>query len=161
MGIEDPRIETLDEDWRRALADAEAEKQAREAAEAREAETRAVLLRHFEKTRDAAVCRATAEIWEKLNRTDAESLYAAACLRAFTAAILKKGPKTPGADATRFAEEEADRAMAWLKRAVAAGYKDAARLNADPALDALRERDDFKKLVAQLEARATEKKPKP
>ena len=43
-------------------------------------------VRHFERTKNAAGCRATAEMWEKLNRTDAESLYAAANLRAVTAA---------------------------------------------------------------------------
>jgi serine/threonine protein kinase len=132
-------------------------------AEAHEAETRAVLdfvvrLRHIEKTRDAAGCRATAERWEKLNRGDAESLYLAACLRAATAAVLQKEP-TPGADATRVANEEADRAMAWLKQAVAAGYRDTAHLKADPVLDALRDREDFQKLVAELEANPTAKKP--
>ena len=33
-------------------------------------------LRHFQKARDAAGCRATAEMWEQLNRTDAASLWA-------------------------------------------------------------------------------------
>ena len=80
-------------------------------------------LRHFEKTKDAAGCRATAEMWEKLKRTDAGSLYNAACWRAVTAAVIEHDPKTPGADASRLAREEADRAMAWLKQAVAAGYE--------------------------------------
>ena len=41
--------------------------------------------------------------------------------------------------------------MAWLKQAVAAGYKDAAHMKQDNDLDSLRHREDFKKLVAELE----------
>ena len=42
-------------------------------------------------------------------------------------------------------------AVALLKRAVAKGYKDLAHMNQDTDLDALRQRDDFKKLLADLE----------
>ncbi len=66
---------------REAEAAATAQKQAKETAEEREAVGGAIpprLIpgvmdlrpRHFEKTMDAAGCRATAEMWEKLNRTD-------------------------------------------------------------------------------------------
>jgi hypothetical protein len=41
--------------------------------------------------------------------------------------------------------------MAWLKQAVGAGYKGVANLKKDTDLDLLRSRDDFKKLVAELE----------
>ena len=41
--------------------------------------------------------------------------------------------------------------MAWLKQAVAAGYKDAAHMNQDQDLDAVRDREDFKTLLAELE----------
>jgi hypothetical protein len=108
-------------------------------------------LRHFEQAKDAAGCRQTAEMWEKLNRADAPSLYTAARMRAVTAAVFRS---TPGADAARLAEEESDRAMAWLKQAVAAGYKDAAQMRQDKDLDPLRERDDFKKLLVELEQKA-------
>jgi eukaryotic-like serine/threonine-protein kinase len=122
-----------------------------------EAAMHARLLRRFEKTGDAAGCRERAEAWEGLNRTDAVSLYNAACYRAVTATVLKQDPKTPGADATRLAKEEADRAMVWLKQAIAAGYKDVAHMAKDRDLDALRDRQDFKKLVAELQ----ENPPKP
>jgi serine/threonine protein kinase len=106
-------------------------------------------VRHFQNTKDAAGCRQTAEMWEKLNRTDAVSLYNAACWRAVTAAVVKE---SPGADAARLAAAEADRAMDWLRKAAAAGYKDAAHMKQDTDLDALRGREDFKKLLADLEA---------
>jgi tetratricopeptide (TPR) repeat protein len=107
-----------------------------------------VRLRHFEKSRDAAGCRQTAEMWESLKRSDGASLYNAACMRAVTAAVLKGAA---GADAARLANEEADRAMAWLKQAVAAGYRHAAQMKQDRDLDALRDRADFARLVAELE----------
>ena len=109
-------------------------------------------LRHFERTKDAAGCRATAEIWEKLARTDAASLYNAACMRAVTARVIGEDPRTPADGAARLAGEEADRAMAWLERAVAAGFKDASHAAKDKDLDPLRERADFRMLLTGLEA---------
>ena len=47
--------------------------------------------------------------------------------------------------------EYADRAMQLLAKTVKAGYKDAAHMQKDPDLDPLREREDFKKLLAELE----------
>ncbi len=93
-------------------------------------------------------------MWKKLNRPDAESQFNAACYRAITAGVQAK---TPGADAARLAKDDADRAMQWLHKAVQAGYKDAAHMKKDTDLDPLRGRDDFKKLLAELE-KATEKK---
>src|SRR5262249_16285949 len=86
-------------------------------------------LRHFEETKDAAGCQATAEMWERQERTDAGSLYAAACFRAVTAAILRGSDKPEAA--TRDVVAQADRAMAWLKQAVDLGYKDAAMMKTD------------------------------
>lgn len=42
--------------------------------------------------------------------------------------------------------------MAWLKQAVAGGYKDVAHMKMDKDLDALRQREDFNDLLAGLEA---------
>jgi serine/threonine protein kinase len=47
--------------------------------------------------------------------------------------------------------EYGDRALELLKKSVEAGWKDAAHIKKDPDLDSLRERDDFRKLVAELE----------
>jgi hypothetical protein len=60
------------------------------------------------------------------------------------------------------AKTEADQAMASLRKAVDAGYRNAADLRTDSALGALRKREDFKKLVEELEKPAPakpEKKP--
>jgi len=109
-------------------------------------------LRHFASLNDAAGCRTVAEMLEKLKLNDAASLYNAACFRAVTAAVIKKDARIPAAAAARLAGEEIDRAMAWLKRAVAAGFSDAAHMAKDTDLDVLRDRQDFQKLLAELKA---------
>jgi serine/threonine protein kinase len=148
LGLQGPQSiinEQLNKEWKEAIDAWVAEKKAREA-------VLDTVLMHFQKTGDAAGCRATAERWEKLNRDDTNSLLLAARLRAATAAVLQKAG---GADAARRAREEADRAMAWLKQAVAAGYTDAWYLEADPALaPPLRGRQDFKRLMGELHAAA-------
>jgi serine/threonine protein kinase/tetratricopeptide (TPR) repeat protein len=106
-------------------------------------------IRHFEQTKDASGCRATAEMFERLQPSSAYDLYHAACFRAITAKVVKFDPKTPAADADRLARDETDRAMAWLTQAIAAGHKDVALIQQDQDLNALRDRDDFKKLVAE------------
>ncbi len=60
------------------------------------------------------------------------------------------GDRSPAG--ARQAEAEADRALAWLERAVAAGFNDAATMVEDHDLDALRHRADFKELLARLSA---------
>ncbi|HLW68858.1 MAG TPA: tetratricopeptide repeat protein, partial [Gemmataceae bacterium] len=52
--------------------------------------------------------------------------------------------------------EYADRAMELLRKAVSAGYNDVVKMKDDDDLAALRDRDDFKKLLAELEAKQKE-----
>ncbi len=108
-------------------------------------------LRHFEAAKDVAGCRATAELWEGMKLTDPSSLYNAACYRAVTAAVLRATDPSPAG--AKVADAEADRAMEWLRRAVAAGYRNAANLQSDKDLDALRGREDFRALAAGLATR--------
>jgi serine/threonine protein kinase len=100
---------------------------------------------------DAAGCLAAAAEYEARNHTDAGRLYNAACLRAVCAAVIPQVPETPAADAARLSKEQGDLAMAWLHKAVAAGFSNASHVKQDNDLDALRERADFKKLLAELE----------
>ena len=58
--------------------------------------------------------------------------------------------KVPGADSIQLARQDADRALTWLTRALAAGYKDRAHLETDRDLEARRGREDFQKLLASL-----------
>ena len=107
-----------------------------------------VRLKLYVKTKNVAGCRQTVEALEKLNRTDADSLYTSACFHAVCGNVIRAAAKSaassPGADA------ESDRAMALLKQAVAAGYRDTVTLNTDKDMDSLRTRDDFKKLIAGI-----------
>jgi serine/threonine protein kinase/tetratricopeptide (TPR) repeat protein len=107
-----------------------------------------------QKVGDVAGCRASAEMLEKRNPTDAVDIYDTACGRAITALVQARS-KEP--DAARLAKGEADKAMAWLRKAVAAGWKEAAHMKKDTDLDILRDRDDFKKLMADLEKTSAKK----
>ena len=109
-----------------------------------------IRLRHFARAKDPAGCRATAERWEALKRTDAGSLYGAACMRAVTAAVLRAQDNSE--TATKDAAAEDDQAMTWLQKAVTAGFRNTGLVNRDRDLDALRGRSDFRKLVMEMMA---------
>ena len=74
-------------------------------------------------------------MWEKLNRTDPNCLYKAACFRAVSVASLRSVDKS--AVTAHQADAEADRAMVWLKQSVAARYKDLAHIKQDKDLDSV------------------------
>ena len=70
----------------------------------------------------------------------ADTLHNLACVHALCAAAAKD-------------DKTAAKAVDLLKQAVAKGYKDVAQLKKDSDLDGLRQRDDFKKLLEELEAK--------
>ena len=107
-------------------------------------------LRMGQKDMDVTGCIAAATQFESLKQTDAEGLYNASYFRAVCASVVLDDPKTPSGDAARFAREQADLAMAWLQKAVEAGYDNVEHMKTDADLNALRERDDFKKLLEDL-----------
>jgi hypothetical protein len=49
------------------------------------------------------------------------------------------------------ADQYAARAVELLRRAIENGFQNLEQLKHDPELDALRQRDDFKKLLAELQ----------
>ena len=110
-------------------------------------------LRRSHKDKDAAGCLAAAAEYDALKLTDCGGLFGAACIRALCARVIPLDPKTPAADAARLAREQADQAMVWLHKAIAAGFSDTARVKTDEDLDALRQREDFKEMLAELEAK--------
>jgi eukaryotic-like serine/threonine-protein kinase len=77
---------------------------------------------------------------------NADQWYNFAC--AYAVASAKHADKKP---------EYADRAIELLRKAVHAGWKDAAHMAKDTDLDPLRGREDFKKLMAELVNRPTAK----
>jgi tetratricopeptide (TPR) repeat protein len=126
-----------------------------------------VRLRYFAGTGDAAGCRQTAAMWEAVSRPGAAGLYAAVSSHdenrpeggvslpgagLYTAARMRAvaAGAFARADQPDEATADADRAMVWLRKAVAAGYRDRAHLVKDKDLDALRAREDFQALLAAL-----------
>jgi hypothetical protein len=82
-------------------------------------------------------------------------LYALACYQAQLATVGKMERSGVTADEVR---DAADKAMATLPRAVSAGYRDLAALRTDRDLDPLRKRQDFQKLLKELEEKESAKK---
>jgi serine/threonine-protein kinase len=68
--------------------------------------------------------------------------------------LAEKDAKLPEAKRKDLAKSYADWAVEALRQAVAKGYKDAAHMKKDKDLDPLRGRDDFRKLLTELEAAA-------
>src|SRR5262249_364483 len=85
---------------------------------------------------------AVAEGLARSPQADANTLYNCACVHALAPAAVKD------ADA---AQRPPARAVGLLRHAIAKGYKEAAHMKKDTALDALRQRGDFQKLLAELE----------
>jgi hypothetical protein len=78
---------------------------------------------------------------------------------AYTAAGLLAGCVRLAADDESLAEDNrralattyGDRALAALRRAIDKGAKEVAKIGSDPSLDPLRTRDDFQKLLTELD----------
>jgi hypothetical protein len=89
--------------------------------------------------------RVTAEADALARSKDASAAlyYDAACVFALSAAAVHDDDKQ--------AEPYAVRAVELLRQAVAKGFKDVAHLKKDSDLDPLRQREDFKKLLRELE----------
>jgi hypothetical protein len=64
-----------------------------------------------------------------------------------------KDANPSGSRVDQLAKDEADPAMAWLVKAVAAGFNDRDRLAKPKEFDSVRDRANFRKLMAELEAK--------
>jgi tetratricopeptide (TPR) repeat protein len=79
--------------------------------------------------------------------------YDAACGLSRCIPIVAKHAKLDNTQRQEAARFYGDAAMKLLRDAVSKGYKDVARMQKDTALDPLRQREDFQKLVAELEGK--------
>jgi hypothetical protein len=96
---------------------------------------------------------ATADV-EALARRDGltnVNVYDLGCLSSLSSAAAGRDDGLLPAERARLKAHHAERAMGLIKRAVAMGYRHPAAMRADHDLDALRDRDDFRKLLADLE----------
>jgi tetratricopeptide (TPR) repeat protein len=80
------------------------------------------------------------------------NVYDLACLCSRSSAAAGRDDRLCAANRARLKAHHAERAMDFLKKAVAMGHRKPAVMRTDSDLDALRDRDDFRKLLADLEA---------
>ncbi len=86
--------------------------------------------------------------------------YDAACLLSRCVRRVSKHDKLDDKERQQAAQFYGDEAMKLLRAAVSKGFKNVAHMKKDTDLDPLRKRDDFQKLVAELEAAAVPEKDK-
>jgi tetratricopeptide (TPR) repeat protein len=80
--------------------------------------------------------------------------YNIACVFAVSSTAAENDGKLTPADRTRLKAEYAERAMEFLRQAVAKGFQSAAAIKNDPDLAPLRSREDFQKLVQEAERKS-------
>jgi tetratricopeptide (TPR) repeat protein len=95
----------------------------------------------------ASLRRAVAN-WMRLSSRTPRDLYNLSCSHAKLADLAAE----PGSGMTAAeGQAESDRAMEWLRQAVAAGYRKLSIMRTDTDLDPLRSRPDFRLLIMDLE----------
>jgi hypothetical protein len=70
--------------------------------------------------------------------------------------LADKDARLADAGRKELAHVYAEKALALLRRAVAGGFKDVARLNKDPELEPLRTRNELRRAIADLEEKSSE-----
>jgi tetratricopeptide (TPR) repeat protein len=98
------------------------------------------------RTRAGKVAAAIAEAEELTKYGDSVVLYNVACVYALASEPPKGNPISPEARA-----KYADNAIAVLRQAVAKGYRNAGEMKNDDDLKPLRPRDDFQKLLREMQ----------
>ena len=93
----------------------------------------------------------TAETCRDLGWNAPADAYDAACFLSQCIPIVAKHDKLDDKQRKEAAQFYGDAAMKLLRDAVSKGYKDVAHMKKDTDLDPLRQRDDFQKLIAELE----------
>jgi eukaryotic-like serine/threonine-protein kinase len=83
----------------------------------------------------------------------ARDAYTAACLLAGCVRLAAQDERLPDGKRQELIATYGDSALAALRQAVEMGAKEVAQMPKDPALDPLRRRADFQRLLAQLEAK--------
>jgi hypothetical protein len=93
-------------------------------------------------------------LWEGLPSRAGDEWFETACARAALAGLAgRAGSGISAAEGVT----GADAAMALLRKAVGMGYRNADAFRTEDALDPLRKREDFQKLLAELQQRSAPK----
>ena len=96
--------------------------------------------------------RAAREVLENIPRNTPDETFELAVVYGALAKPPKDSAELPDEDREIDRQQNADDAMIWLRKAVEAGYEDIASIRSNKSLTAVRERDDFQKLIKGLEA---------
>jgi tetratricopeptide (TPR) repeat protein len=102
--------------------------------------------------------RATEEAEAAVRQGDlrAVHVYNAACAFSLASTAADHDTKLSPTDRNRLTARYADRAMHYLRQAIAKGWRNPSVIKEDSDLDPLRAREDFQKLLADLEAKEKE-----
>jgi hypothetical protein len=103
--------------------------------------------------RDQAGAVQAAERLRDLGWNQATEAYYAACAMALCIPVVNQDESLSPEQRQQQASFYADQAMALLRQAVTQGYVDAGHMKKDTNLEPLRQRADFQKLLAELEAK--------
>jgi tetratricopeptide (TPR) repeat protein/tRNA A-37 threonylcarbamoyl transferase component Bud32 len=95
-------------------------------------------------------------LFERVDHEQLASMYDIACLRSLSSQLVRWSK--PVEEVHERSRRLEDRAMEALRKAVDSGFHSLFWIEKDPDLDALRSRDDFKALVAELKAKNTSSK---
>jgi hypothetical protein len=98
---------------------------------------------------DHAGAASDVEEWAKKPDLSANDMYDLACVFALA---------TRAANPSPLADRYGSRAVELLRKAINAGYRDTEHMKRDKDLDSLRSREDFRKLVAELVEKQSNRK---
>jgi serine/threonine protein kinase/tetratricopeptide (TPR) repeat protein len=105
---------------------------------------------------DHAEAAAAAEALAQQPDLNPDHLYDLGCTFSQSSAAADRDGKLPASDRARLKERYADRAIEILWRAIAEGWQNPEVLKIDPDLDPLRAGDDYRKMLADVEAKSQE-----
>jgi serine/threonine protein kinase len=97
-----------------------------------------------------ASLRQALEIWKGLASPTPYDLINAASAYAQCSGLIGSGKPEPTAEERKERQNYAERAVATLNRAMAAGYRDAAWINEDESFEPIRSRADFRMLMLDM-----------
>jgi serine/threonine protein kinase len=118
-----------------------------------ESQTAVDCTRQFKTLQDAAACRAAAKALENKKPLDARSRYNIACCWALAAAA--RDEIADDYHSMHLVTDDVNHAIEWLKNAVASGFADPADMRQDRDIDFIRNRPEFRQLLAEVEHQAS------
>jgi serine/threonine-protein kinase len=115
------------------------------------------VLRHAGQEPEASdVSRKALALFERIDADGLAKPYDLACIRSLSSDLVRSTGKDPAA--AERSRRLADQAMEALRQSVNGGYRDLAWIEIDHDLDPLRSRDDYKALIAEINAKGASSK---